>query len=380
MRREDYDNPMAQNVRDVPNLCISQCRLIEEASRLTITTPEIWDLGRIILTGCGDSYAAGLAMKPAIETLTGLPTEVITAVDLARYTPSELLTRQYKTTLVLAVSNSGKVARLGEAIERAGKYGCLTVAVTGNKEARLAKAAKKVVEVSIPPFAAGNGVRSYLVSMLALLLIAIRIGEVKGRYMMDDSQRLREEICRYAGEAEKILPQLEDQMFRIAEEHTSKELFDFIGSGGNTGTAWFSQAKIIEATGEWAAYTDTEGWMHLNCFFKHLSRKLTVLYASAKGPELSRSMEIIAAIAEMEVDFYVITDSSELLLPKGAKRILVPGCREDFMWPLLNYLPISLLAGYLCELKGESYGRGARDNWKVCGTTQLLTDSKIEII
>lgn len=380
MVREEYDNPMAQNVRDVPGLCVSQCRLIEEASRLTVSAGEIWDLGRIIVTGCGDSYAAGLAMKPAIEVLTGLPVEVISAVDLARYTPSELLTRQKGTPLVLAVSNSGKVARLGEAIERAGNYGCLTVAVTGSRESRLARVSKKVVELSIPEFVSGNGVRSYLVSMLALLIIAIRIGEVKGRYTMEASQSIRDEICVYAEEFRNIMPDLDEQMFRAAEKYASKELFDFIGSGGNTGTAWFSQAKIIEATGEWATYSDTEGWMHLNCFFKHLSRKLTVQYASAKGPELSRSKELMTAISEMKMDFCVITDSRDLVLPEGTERIWIPGCQKDWMWPLLNYLPVSLLAGYLCELKGEAYGRGCRDSWKVCGTTELLTESRIEIL
>jgi len=380
MKREDTNNAMRQNVWDVPDLCIQQCGEIEKNSRLVMTTPEIFDITKILITGCGDSYAAALAMKPAIEYLTGIQAEVILAVDLARYTPKELLARKYGTTLVLAVSNSGEVARVVEAISRAGDNGCLTVAVTGNQESRLAKAAKKVIPLFIPQFVSGNGIRSYLVSMLSLLTIAIRLGEVRGRYTMEKAQYYRNSICTYAEQFKGSLEKLDIQMFEIARRNASKDLFDFIGSGGNYATAWFSQAKIIEATGEWASYSDTEGWLHLNCFLKHLPRKFTMIYASSKGPELSRSLEVISAIGEMKEELYVVTDSEAMKLQPGITAIVIPGCEQQWLWPLLNYLPVSLLAGYLCELKGEAYGRGSRDNWQVCGTAKLLTDSKIQIL
>lgn len=380
MKRTEFDNPMRQNVWSVPGLCIQQCGDIEKDSRLTITTPEIFDLTRIILTGCGDSYAAGLAMKPAVEELTGLPVEVVTAIDLSRYTPAELLGRKKGTTLVMAVSNSGRVSRVAEAMERARKYGCLTVAVTGNAASALARVSHKKVDLHIPSFVAGNGVRSYLVSMLALLIIAIRIGEVKGRYLMTDAQKYREQICSYAEAVLEKLPVLDEQMAGIAEEHQSKEFFDFIGSGGNYGTAWFSKAKIIEATGEWAVSSDTEGWMHLNCFLKHLDKKFTMLYAGYQGKEYSRSLEIIKAIADMKVGLYVVTDDESFPVPESVEKIVLPKAPYQWMEPLLNYLPVSLLAGYLCERKGEAYGRGGRGQWAACATTALLTDSKIEIL
>lgn len=380
MNKVEFDNPMRKNVWDVPQLCIDQCKRIEKDSRLVLSTPEIFDITRIILTGCGDSYAAGLSMKPAIEELTGIPVEVIAAINFSRYTPSELLSRQRGSTLVIAVSNSGKVARVAEAMERAGKYGCLTVAVTGNMQSPLAKASQKTVGLEIPPFISGNGVRSYLVSMLALLIIAIRIGEVKGRYPMTHAEGYRKEICEYARAYQEVMPTLDRQMAKIANENQEKELFDFIGSGGNTGTAWFSQAKIIEATGEWAVYTDTEDWMHLNCFLKHLDRKFTMMYASYEGKDFSRSIEVINVITDMKCKLYVVTDSENLSTPETAEKILLPKCQRQWMWPLLNYLPVSLLAGYLCERKGETYGRGGRDNWAACGGLELLTDSKITIL
>ena len=216
--------------------------------------------------------------------------------------------------------------------------------------------------------------------MLSLLLTAIRIGEVLGRYMMTDSEAYRRAVCDYASAMEAALPQLDRQIWQLAQDNIGRELFDFVGSGGNNGTAWFSQAKIIEATGDYAAWSDMESWMHLNCFFRELDKKLTAVWAGESGPDRSRAEETISAIAAMRGTVVVITDSAEFPVPAGAVPVVLPAAAYDWLSPLLNYLPMALLAGYLCELKHESYGRGGRDDWAVTATTKLLTDSRIEIL
>lgn len=381
MRNNSLHNPMRENAYDAPALLKVQCKEIERNSRMVLTVPEIYEFRRVIVIGCGDSYAAGLSMKPAIELLTGLPTEVLPAMQLARYEDPDTFGKP-GSTLVLAVSNSGAVTRVAEAVQRASNHGCLTLAITAKPESALAKAAKKSVPIHIPPFAAGsgNGVRSYAVSMLSILLVAIRIGEVRERYMMTDSEDFRSAICEYADAFEVALPAIDEQMLELAEASTDKGLFDFLGSGGNYGTAWFHQAKIIEATGDYATYSDMESWMHLNCFFKALPKKMTVISANTLGPDRSRAEETIGAIAAMRGTTVVITDGTEFPLPENVVRVIVPGSRYEWLSPLLNYLPMALFAGYLCELKHEAYGRGGREDWAITATTTLLTNSKYVLI
>lgn len=381
MKENPLHNPMRENAYAVPELLTAQCKEIEQNSRMVLTTPEIYQFRRIVIIGCGDSYAAGLAMKPAIETLTGLPTEILPAMQLARYEHPDTFGKP-GSTLVIAVSNSGGVTRVAEAVQRASNYGCLTLAVTAKPESVLAKAAKKCVPLRIPPFAAGsgNGVRSYAVSMLSLLLVAIRIGEVRERYMMTDSEAYRRAIAEYAVAFDAILPALDEQMYEFAQATAEKELFDFLGSGGNYGTAWFDQAKIVEATGDTAFYNDMESWMHLNCFLRELPKKVTVIHANFNGMDRSRADETIGAIAAMRGVTAVVTDSTELPLPENVIRIPIPAAKYDWLAPLMNYLPMALYAGYLCELKHEAYGRGGRDDWKVTATTTLLTNSKFELV
>lgn len=381
MKETAFHNPMRENAYDVPALLKAQCGEIEKNSRMVLSTPEIYQLRRIVVIGCGDSYAAGLSMKAAIECLTGLPTEVLPAMQLSRYEHPDTFGKP-GSTLVLAISNSGAVTRVAEAVQRASNNGCVTLAITAKSESALAKAALKRFPISIPPFAAGsgNGVRSYAVSMLSLLLVAIRIGEVRERYMMADSEAYRCAVCTYADAFEAALPAIDKQMLALSQNNVDKELFDLVGSGGNYGTAWFGQAKIIEATGDYAAYSDMESWMHLNCFFRELPKKMTVLYANENGADRSRAEETIGAIAAMRGTTAVVTDSMDFPLPANVVRISVPACRYDWMSPLLNYLPMALFAGYLCELKHESYGRGGREDWAVTATTTLLTNSKFVLV
>ena len=373
-----YNNPMRENAHDVPSLTIAQCKQIEADSRMILTTPEIYELRRIVITGCGDSYAAGISMKPALEFLTGLPVDVEPAIHLARYTDPSTFGKP-GSTLVMAVSNSGAVARVAEAVQRASNYGALTLAVTGKPDSKLAQASMKRVPLAIPPFAAGsgNGVRSYLISMLSLLLVGIRIGEVKGRYMMSDSEDFRKAICDYAAGFEAIMPALDEQMLALAKETQDKELFEFLGSGGNLGTAWFSHAKIIEATGDASSFSDLEAWMHLECFYRELPKKVAFAFVNSNGPDRSRVNETLGAMGQIPSLLLGITDSENANLPAGVRPIVIPAAKYDWLAPLLNYLPAALYAGYLCELKGECYGRDDRDDWKPIRGTGLLVNSEI---
>lgn len=379
MIKSNYDNPMRRNAYDVPGLCITQCTLIEKESRLMLSTPEIYHVGRILLTGCGDSYIAALAAKYAFEELAGIPTEVVSTIDLARHIHPSVLAGGKGTTMVVAVSNSGRVTRVAEAVSRARKYGCLTVGITGDDQSPLAQAAEKVLKLEVPKFEAGNGVRSYMVSMLSMISIAIRMGEVKGRYLMTAAEGYRGDICAYAQRYEEEIAALDDQMFALAQQHTGKMMFDFVASGPNFATAYFSWAKIQEATGDFTCATSTEDWMHGQCFLKRIDQTFTMLFAHADSQAQSRTKEVLDCMAQMQRNPYLLIDAEDAQLPQGVTGIFVPSCPHEWLAPLLNYLPFSLFSGYLCELEQEQYGRGCRDNWKICGTTKLITESKLEL-
>ncbi len=375
----NYDNPMRQQTFSLPDLIRQQYNDLEPKVRSILSTPEIFGIQRIVLTGCGDSYAAGMATKHAFEMLTNIPTEVVTAIELSRFYHKKQLGFAPNNPLVIAVSNSGGVARVGEAIEKVTKSGAFTLGLTGNPDSLLAKKASRILKLDIPKFQSAPGVRSYLVSVLTLLLMAIRIGEVRGVNTMDWSSALRKDIITQADMLEKMLPEMDKQVFAVAESWKAFNAFDFVGAGFDYASAWYGHAKIFEAVGKFAMHVNMEEWLHLNFFIRDADNVGTVILANTTNPALSRIKEVISYASKLKRPMAVITDGSRADFGVDANYINVPKTYHPLTMPLTHFAPMALLAGYLCELNGEEYGRGEKDRWEFSKGAKCVTDSEIII-
>ena len=203
-----YTNPMSRQVESLPELIESQYEDLEPKARTILSFQEIFNIQRIVLTGCGDSYAAAMATKHAFEMLTGIPTEVVSALELSRFYCKKHLGVDCRNPLVIAVSNSGTGARISEAVQRARKYGCFVLGVTGNEESQLGIYSDKILKLNIPAFEGAPGTRSYMVSVMSLLLLAIRRSKAllydgSGDGLSDGHKESREIIKRASPRHEK---------------------------------------------------------------------------------------------------------------------------------------------------------------------------------
>ncbi len=86
-------------------------------------------LDEVVLTGCGDSYFAGLAVRLAFERAAGVRCRVVEALELARYEVRYVSAEP--APLLVAVSYSGEVGRTIEAAAAAQRFGWHTAALTG---------------------------------------------------------------------------------------------------------------------------------------------------------------------------------------------------------------------------------------------------------
>jgi len=374
------DNAMRRQVFSLPQLLKEQYEDLEPKTRKCLTTPEIFSIQKIILTGCGDSHAAAIAAKYAFAALTGIPTEVVSAIELSRYYPENQLGFAPRNPLVIAVSNSGSVARVGECVRRATEHHAFTLGITGNSESVLAENSSRVLPLKVPPFEASAGVRTYAVSILSLLLLAIRIGEVRGRYTMDTAMEYRNDILKQAELLEKMLPEIDHEIMLTSEEWKDMEAFDFVGSGPDYATAFYGQAKIFEATGRYSMYVNTEEWMHLNCFMKNYSRIGTVVICGKESPAKSRAGEMIRyAERDLHRPLLFISDERDADLQE-VKQVITPKSSFSFGGILTGFIPVALLAGNIGGINGEKDGRGCEGNWSFCKDGAAIKNSEIIIL
>src|SRR5260370_21954842 len=108
---------------------------------------------------------------------------------------------------------------------------------------------QRTVLVSTPTFAPAPGVRSYVMSLLALYLLAIRFSEVLGRITMDEAQDLRKELEASANAIEQAISHLDTALCELAREWAALDNFEILCSGPSKGSAAYGAAKLIEAAG-----------------------------------------------------------------------------------------------------------------------------------
>lgn len=373
-------NPMCEQAWSLPELLRTLHPVLERDTRLALRTEEIFSIQRIVLTGCGDSYAAGLATKHIFELLTGIPTEVVTALDLARYYHPAQVGFAPHNPLVIAVSSSGTVARLAEAAQFAREHGAFVLAVTANPDAPLGRNASRILPAKTPPFASAPGVRSYLTSVLALLLLAVRIGEVRGKYPMDRAGELRQDFLRQADGLEKLLPEMDRETAELAKQWSGFGCFDFVGGGFDYAAAFYGHAKILEAAGRPAMRINTEEWLHLNFFARDVERIGTVITANTTNPAVSRSKEVVRYAGVMGRPTMVVTDGAAGDFEnQSAVYVQVPATKSQIGMPLTQFVPMALLAGYLAEELGETYGRNCEGPWSFAQNGAGVRESEIII-
>jgi glucosamine--fructose-6-phosphate aminotransferase (isomerizing) len=372
-----YENPMSRQVFSLPELIRQQYEDLEPKTRTVLTFQEIFNIQRIILTGCGDSFAAGMATKYAFEMLAGIPAEVVPAIELSRYYNENFLGTGCRNPLVIAVSNSGEPARVSEAVQRARLYGCFVLGVTGNETSPLGIHSDKVLKLDIPGFESAPGTRSYAVSILALLLLAIRFGEVRHKYTMDQAMDYRLDLKNQSDLLEALLPQMDEKCLQAAKEWKDLACYDFVGAGFDYATALFGQAKILEATGKFAMHINSEEWFHLNFFARDAGHLGTVVVANTTNPGMSRTKEMIKYAKKLGRPMIVITDGTSEDFGEEAVYIRIPSPRYPFHMPLTQFAPLCLLAGYISAMLGEKYGRGCEGKWDFCADGALVKNSEI---
>lgn len=359
-----YDNAMKRQVFSLPELLREQYNDLEPKTRSIMSFQEIFAIQRIVLTGCGDSHAAAMSVKYAFEQLTAIPTEVVPAIELSRNYDNKQLGFAPLNPLVIAVSNSGNVVRVGEAIQRAVKAGAFAIGVTGKRESLLGRSVSRVLDLNIPSFESAPGVRSYLVSVLTLLLLAIRIGEVRGRFTMDQANAYRKDLLKQADALEAMLPSIDEKVCALAEEWKAFEAFDYAGAGKDYGAAWYGHAKTFEATGKYAMCMNTEEWLHLNFFARNVDKIGTTVVCTGGNRCLHRTQEMVHhAAVDMRRPTMVVTDEPEAFTQDCDYVICIPKPTYDFTSALTNFVPSALMMGYVSEMIGETYGRGCKDNW-----------------
>jgi len=367
-----YADFVAQ-IDSLPELVRTESRQIDDRMRLLLTTPEIYGIRQVILTGSGDSYFAAQAVAPAIRAWTGLPVSAMLAMEASRYLGAGV---QPPSVLVVAISSSGEAARVIEATRRLRAAGALTIGVTANAESRLGLSAERVLGIAIPGAAPAPGTRSYVAALLAGYALGIRLAEVRMTMTMDEANALRAEIAGLAAALAEASRVSAEPLATLAAAWQEFRTVDVLGSGPALASAGYGAAKLVEAAGLHATAEDAEEFHHLNYFVSAPETIPTIVLAAPQSLAASRVRELLTALEGLGRPTVLLTGPDA---PPGYGTWLeLPAVREWFS-PLLHTVPTAHLAAAWSHLLSATHYRGHAGPWHQAQGAGLVRGSAIEV-
>ncbi|MFN2484598.1 MAG: SIS domain-containing protein [Candidatus Limnocylindria bacterium] len=294
---------------------------------------------RIYLVGCGDSHYAGLAARFAFERWSGIPTEALESLEFSRYAIEAAPT----DSLVIAVSNSGRVARTVECAVFASRRGIPSLALTYDPESRLAASASMKLSWTYEDVGFGPGTLSYLGSLVALYAVALRLGRLSGRLDEDAVATTLDEIAATGDRIESTIADASATATSLAQQISPTGLLTILGGGPNYGTALFGMAKFIESARHPAVGQELEEWAHEQYFCTGAGTHTMVI--APPGLSVDRAREQLAAVRDVggaAVALCAPDDGTTAALADVVLRVHAP--EDELLSPLVTPVPLERAA------------------------------------
>lgn len=290
----------------------------------------------LVLGGVGDLLHASLSTEYAIERLTGIRTIALPAMRVGLYGSMTLP----PDSVVMQMSFSGYPDRVVEAAGFARRAGARVWAVTLDETSPLAKAADlcfgKLTKAEV------SGIGFQLVALI-LLLIGIKLGELRGTVTPARADALRGMLRASTGDMRRTLAAALDPVRRLAERFSTAGHVLFLGCGPSYGAAVNGSARVMEAVGWNSSAQDIEEWAHLNRWAE--DRVSPSLVIAPPGPSRHRAMEILRAMTRLRKPSVAVAAADDAEMAEAAEFLLPVECTlpEEFS-PLVYNLPGEMLA------------------------------------
>jgi len=345
---EDDSEVMEREITTIPAVIRDRLELAGHAAA-TVERLRESRIRRLVLVGCGDSGFACQAAALALNRHSGLQVRWEHALDFARYG----VRYHASGTAVVVVSFSGKTGRTIEAAHQARGFGHLVIALTGDPDSPIAKAADCVLSAEIPTFGFSPGTSTYTAMLVTLLTLAAELGsnmaaDAGGPASLDALSRYAMDLQRLPGLAEETLRLSEGPAYVAAERLAGARIITFLGAGPNEASAKFGAAKLFEGAQQIALATNVEEWAHEQYFITRPGEPVVLVAPS--GASSDRAAEILSELNYIEALPVFVGDQAPplpaVLLPLAA------GIGEELS-PVLASIPLCQIGLHLMKLSGK---------------------------
>lgn len=293
---------------------------------------------RVFLVGAGDSLAVMVAVRLALETMTGISCEPVQSLELAVYL-EHLVTPD---SLVIVLSSSGETTQTVHALLVAQHAGAMTLALTNTPGSTLAREADSTVLIEATR--AGWPTQSSTAPLALLLRLAAELGRLRE---VPGAASFRRELDTLPDLMADTLARADAPIAAAADAEVGGSMYLFSGAGPNLASAIVGAAKVKECTPDHATAVQLEEFHHYNS--QKAGEPLWLLVPS--GPAVVRAVDSIAEAQRLGGHVHAITSDEEPAFDADARTVLHLPAVSEALSPMLYFLPAQLIGYHLAVAK-----------------------------
>ena len=291
------------------------------------------------ITGCGDSFFAGVAGKYMFRAFSGFAVFVEEALELAKYTECT------DETVVVAFSASGRTARTLEAVRKAKSDGAQVVAITNEDDSPIARISDYMILTKVDE-AFGSPTATSTTAMAACATLALWLGGKNGFLSDEEFEKFKEEIFSLPMKAEEVMSTRNmRQNMEAAKKFSISEHVHLTGGGPCYSSALFGMAKMKELAWIHSEAVELEEFCHFQMF--SIGKDTPVIVFTHSDRSFNRAIQVLNVLRKIGALTYVVSDIENMELRKLSDyQIKMPEAYEALV-PVINIIPLHFLAIHL---------------------------------
>jgi glucosamine--fructose-6-phosphate aminotransferase (isomerizing) len=311
---------------------------------LAISDEDIRGFTQVFVVACGSSYHSAMIGKYAIERWARLPVQVEIASEF-RYRDPVL----DRSTLVVAISQSGETADTLEAVRHARRQRAWVLAVTNTVGSSIARESDAAFYTRSGPEVAVASTKAVMTQLVAMYLVGLYLAQLRGYRDSDEIQSHFRDLEATPQLVAEVLARM-DPVRKLAREISDEDRVLFLGRHVGYPMALEGALKLKEL-----AYVSAEGYPAGE--IKHgpialIDKGTPVVVLAPRHiltPKLITNVQEVRARGARTI--VVATDGDSSVVPHADDLIRIPDTKS-LLSPLLTLVPMQVLAAEFAMARG----------------------------
>ena len=321
-------------------------RIVLDEQRLS--DQELREIDKVFIVACGTAYHSGLLAKYAIEHWTRVPVEVELASEF-RYRDPVL----DRSTLVIAISQSGETADTLEAVRHAKTQKAKVLAICNTNGSQIPREADAVLYTRAGPEIGVAATKTFLAQLTANYLVGLALAQARGTKYPDEVEREYRELESMPDLVAEVLRHL-DHVVELGRQFAHSSAVLFLGRHVGYPVALEGALKLKEL-----AYMHAEGFAagelkHGPIALIEEGLPVIVVMPSPKNAAMLHS-KLLSNIREIQargaVTIVIAEEGDETVRPYADHIIEIPAV-STLLQPLLSTVPLQVFAASVARARG----------------------------